>query len=126
MAEMSEKFREIGSELCVGAGGRLTIDRNRCDLHCQSHASGLRYLQRRSLMGVHGLSGAQRARFRAAKRAQGLRLKQIWVPDLRDPKVREQFRREVPRSTAVMMRRCEAFLNPRETSGQMSRLYRGP
>jgi hypothetical protein len=33
-------------------------------------------------MGVHeNLTGAQRAaRYRAAKRAQGLRLKQIWVP----------------------------------------------
>ena len=40
-------------------------------------------------MGVHeNLTGAQRAaRYRAAKRAQGLRLKQIWVPDLRDPMV---------------------------------------
>ena len=48
-------------------------------------------------MGVHeNLTGAQRAaRYRAAKRAQGLRLKQIWVPDLRDPKVREAIRREV-------------------------------
>ena len=45
-------------------------------------------------MGVHeNLTGAQRAaRYRAAKRAQGLRLKQIWVPDLRDPKVREVIR----------------------------------
>ena len=45
-------------------------------------------------MGVHeNLTGAQRAaRYRAAKRAQGLRLKQIWVPDLRDPKVREAIR----------------------------------
>ena len=48
-------------------------------------------------MGVHeNLTGAQRAaRYRAAKRAQGLRLKQIWVWDLRDPKVREEIRREV-------------------------------
>jgi Protein of unknown function (DUF3018) len=48
-------------------------------------------------MGVHeNLSGAQRAaRYRAAKRAQGLRLKQIWVPDLRNPKVREEIRRSV-------------------------------
>ena len=47
-------------------------------------------------MGVQEtLTGAQRAaRYRAAKRAQGLRLKQIWVPDLRDPKVRDRFRRE--------------------------------
>ena len=48
-------------------------------------------------MGVQeNLTGAQRAaRYRAAKRAQGLRLKQIWVPDLRDPKVREAIRRSV-------------------------------
>jgi Protein of unknown function (DUF3018) len=48
-------------------------------------------------MGVHeNLTGAQRAaRFRAAKRAQGLRLKQIWVPDLRDPEVRARIAREV-------------------------------
>jgi hypothetical protein len=47
-------------------------------------------------MGVHeNLTGAERAaRYRAAKRAQGLRLKQIWVPDLRDPKVREKIRKE--------------------------------
>ena len=40
-------------------------------------------------MGVHeNLTGAQRAaRYRAAKRAQGLRLKQLWVPDVTDPKV---------------------------------------
>ena len=48
-------------------------------------------------MGVHtNLTGAERAaRYRAAKRAQGLRLKQIWVPDLRDPEVREGIRRSV-------------------------------
>ena len=48
-------------------------------------------------MGLHeNLTGAERtARYRAAKRAQGWRLKQIWVPDLRDPKVREEIRREV-------------------------------
>ena len=47
-------------------------------------------------MGVQEtLTGAQRAaRYRAAKRAQGQRLKQIWVPDLRDPKVREAIKRE--------------------------------
>ena len=41
-------------------------------------------------MGKHeNLTGAQRvAKRRAALRAQGLRLKQFWVPDLRDPKVR--------------------------------------
>ena len=44
-------------------------------------------------MGVHqNLTGAQRtSRYRAAKRAQGMRLKQIWVPDLNDPKVRARL-----------------------------------
>ncbi len=48
-------------------------------------------------MGVHEkLTGAQRtARYRAAKRAKGLRLKQIWVPDLSDPEVQARFAREV-------------------------------
>jgi Protein of unknown function (DUF3018) len=57
-------------------------------------------------MGVHeNLTGAQRAaRYRAAKRAQGLRLKQFWVPDLRDPKVRDRFRR----SAAEINRRDRA------------------
>ena len=46
-------------------------------------------------MGVHeNLTGAERtARYRAAKRAQGLRLRQIWVPDLRDPEVRAEIER---------------------------------
>ncbi len=45
-------------------------------------------------MGVHeNLTGAQRtARYRAAKRAQGLRLKQIWVPDLSNPEVLKKLR----------------------------------
>ena len=57
-------------------------------------------------MGVHeNLTGAQRAaRYRAAKRAQGLRLKQVWVPDLRDPRVREEIRR----SAAEINRRDRA------------------
>lgn len=42
------------------------------------------------------MTGAERvARHRAAKRAQGLRLKHFWVPDLRNPEVREQLRRSV-------------------------------
>ena len=47
-------------------------------------------------MGMHqNLTGAQRAaRYRAAKRAQGLRLKQFWLPDLRDPAVRAAFAQE--------------------------------
>lgn len=45
-------------------------------------------------MGVHEtLTGAQRtARYRAAKRAKGLRLKQIWVPDLSDPAMLAKLR----------------------------------
>ena len=44
-------------------------------------------------MGVHEkMTGAQRtARYRAAKRAQGLRLKQIWVPDLSNPVMRARL-----------------------------------
>jgi len=41
------------------------------------------------------LSSRERvARRRAALRAQGLRPKQFWVPDLRRPEVRAQIRRE--------------------------------
>jgi Protein of unknown function (DUF3018) len=48
-------------------------------------------------MGMHEkLTGAQRtARYRAAKRAAGFRLKQIWVPDLSNPEVRARIAREV-------------------------------
>lgn len=48
-------------------------------------------------MGIHEtLTGAQRtARYRAAKRAKGLRLKQFWLPDLSDPEVREKIRQSV-------------------------------
>ena len=47
-------------------------------------------------MGKHEtLTGAQRvAKRRAALRARGLRLKQVWIADTRDPKVREALRRE--------------------------------
>ena len=57
-------------------------------------------------MGVHQiLTGAERvARYRIAKRAQGLRLKQFWVPDMRDPKVLAKIKREV----AEMNRRDRA------------------
>lgn len=45
-------------------------------------------------MGKHEpIGGRERvARRRAALKAQGLRPKQFWVPDLRDPKVVEQIR----------------------------------
>ena len=48
-------------------------------------------------MGVQEkMTGAQRtARYRAAKRAQGLRQKQIWVPDVRSAKVLQDIRRGV-------------------------------
>lgn len=48
-------------------------------------------------MGKHEtLTGAQRvAKRRAALRAQGLRLKQFWVPDLRDPAVMKKVKRSV-------------------------------
>ena len=48
-------------------------------------------------MGVHqNLTGAQRAaRYRAAKKAQGLRLRQIWVPDVNDPEVLAGIKREI-------------------------------
>lgn len=54
-------------------------------------------------MGVHDpLTGAQRqARHRAAMRAKGLRPRQIWVPDVSDPKVRAQ----IVRSAAAINRR---------------------
>jgi hypothetical protein len=44
-------------------------------------------------MSVHqNLTGAQRtARYRAAKRAKGLRLRQIWVPDLSNPVVQARL-----------------------------------
>ena len=57
-------------------------------------------------MAVHqNLTGAERAaRYRNAKRAQGLRLKQFWVPDMRDPEVLAKIKREV----AEMNRRDRA------------------
>ena len=47
-------------------------------------------------MGKHeSLTGAQRvAQRRAALRAQGLRPRQFWLPDLRDPKARAEIRAE--------------------------------
>ena len=47
-------------------------------------------------MGAHQiLTGAERAaRYRIAKRAQGLRLKQFWVPDMRDPALQARLREE--------------------------------
>ena len=51
------------------------------------------------------LSSRERvARRRQALRAQGLRPKQIWVPDLRDPEVQEQIRRECQAINEAMAR----------------------
>lgn len=45
-------------------------------------------------MGVHeNLTGSQRvAKRRAALRAEGLKPRQIWLPDLKNPKVRAEIR----------------------------------
>ena len=45
-------------------------------------------------MGKHEVIGsaARVAKHRAAMHAKGLRLKQVWVPDLRDPTVRSEIR----------------------------------
>ena len=53
-------------------------------------------------MGVHEpMTGAQRqARHRAAMRAKGLRPRQIWIPDLSNPRVRA----EIERSAAAINR----------------------
>ena len=47
-------------------------------------------------MGVHEkMTGAQRtARYRAAKRAQGFKLRQFWLPDLSNPEVLARIQRE--------------------------------
>lgn len=47
-------------------------------------------------MGKHERIGTRErvAKRRAALRAQGLRPKQIWVPDLRDPAVQERIREQ--------------------------------
>jgi hypothetical protein len=47
-------------------------------------------------MGKHeGISSAERtARHRAAMKAKGYRMKQIWVPDLRRPDVVERLKAE--------------------------------
>ena len=46
-------------------------------------------------MGKHEVIGsaARVTKHRAAMRAKGLRLKQVWVPDLRDPTVKSEIRR---------------------------------
>ena len=59
--------------------------------------SAMSHVTKGDAMGIQErLTGAQRtARYRASKRARGLRLRQFWLPDARDPEVREAMRREV-------------------------------
>jgi Protein of unknown function (DUF3018) len=49
-------------------------------------------------MGKHEVikpsSTARVAKHRAAMRAKGYRLKSIWLPDMRDPKLQERLREE--------------------------------
>ena len=66
-------------------------------------------------MGIHEkMTGAERvAKRRAALRARGLRLKQLWVPDLNDPKVLADIERGVAainlsEDEAEVMAFCEA------------------
>ncbi len=61
-------------------------------------------------MGVHErLTGAERtARYRAAKRAQGLRLKQIWLPDLSHPAMQARIDRGI---AALNSSKEEAAIN---------------
>lgn len=60
-------------------------------------------------MGRHiALTGAQRvAKRRATLRAQGLRARQFWLPDLRDPRVQAQIQQSV---AAINKSREEAAL----------------
>jgi hypothetical protein len=58
---------------------------------------------------------------RARLRAQGLRPVQHWVPDLRDPRVRADLRREAallsdPRKNAEIDAWIEAAVDPRDWS----------
>ena len=72
-------------------------------------------------MGVHeNLTGAQRAaRYRAAKRAQGLRPKQIWVPDLRDPKVKARIRADAASLAAQAHRWADVIDDAEAMSGEV-------
>jgi Protein of unknown function (DUF3018) len=72
-------------------------------------------------MGVHEtFTGAQRvAKRRAALRAQGLRPKQIWLPDLRDPKVRAEIRADAAALAAQAHRWQDEFADAEALSGEV-------
>jgi hypothetical protein len=72
-------------------------------------------------MGVHGtFTGAERvAKRRAALRASGLRPKQIWLPDMRDPKVRADIRADAA-ALASQAHRWQAIVDDAEAlSGEV-------
>ena len=72
-------------------------------------------------MGVHGtFTGAERvAKRRAALRASGLRPKQIWLPDMRDPKVRTDIRADAA-ALASQAHRWQEILDDAEAlSGEV-------
>ena len=72
-------------------------------------------------MGVHeNLTGAQRAaRYRAAKRAQGLRPRQVWVPDLRDPKVRARLQADAAALAAQAHRWADVIDDAEAMTGEV-------
>jgi len=63
-------------------------------------------------MGKHDRisANARVARHRAAMRAQGLRLKQMWVPDVRSPQFREEARRQSRRVAQQVSRNADIVL----------------
>lgn len=72
-------------------------------------------------MGVHEkMTGAQRtARYRAAKRSQGLRLKQIWVPDLSNPAMRARLQADAAALAAQGGRWADIIDNAEATTAEV-------
>jgi Protein of unknown function (DUF3018) len=87
---------------------------------CKSVQTRLRYSNGEANMGMHEkMTGAERvARHRAAKRAQGLRLKQFWLPDLNNPKVREELALEA-KEIARRDRKSDIMAEIEELSGEL-------
>ena len=72
-------------------------------------------------MGIHeNMTGAQRAaRYRAALRANGLRPRQIWLPDMRDPKVRAEIRADAAALAAQSHRWIDLIDDVEAMSGEV-------
>jgi Protein of unknown function (DUF3018) len=72
-------------------------------------------------MGIHEkLTGAERtARYRAAKRAQGLRLKQIWLPDLSNPAMRARLKADAAALAAQGNRWTDAIEDAEAMSAEV-------